>query len=206
MPLPQRLFAQEMLDVLCLWNLLELPLPHPGPSRPSSSLPLVFVSQFSGPSSKPGFPHGFRQERALPWAQSPSLCLLAGSCLSLHVSDSWGREPGVGMTIRSIRACGTKKELAVSALLEEANNKGTSQCRVRFGLGLTGAPTGKKSRGRKVRFGGVSASRRCVRTPAPCVPAAPLNFQRISRWLSGVTSSSGTRRAPVQDEHAGREA
>ena len=67
-------------------------------------------------------------------------------------------------------------------------------------MGLTGPPTGEKSRGRKVRFGGVSASRRCVRTPAPCVPAAPLNFQRISRWLSDVTSSPGTRRAPVKGE------
>ena len=103
MPSPQQLFAREMLDVLRLWNLLELSPPHPSPSRPSSSLPLVFVSQFSGPSSKPGFPHGSGQERALPWAQSPSLCLLAGSCLSLHVSDSWGREAGVEMRIRSIR-------------------------------------------------------------------------------------------------------
>ena len=67
-------------------------------------------------------------------------------------------------------------------------------------MGLMGPPTGEKSRGRKVRFGGVSASRRCVRTPAPCVPAAPLNFQRISRWLSDVTFSPGTRRAPVKGE------
>ncbi|KAI4582645.1 hypothetical protein MJG53_009196 [Ovis ammon polii x Ovis aries] len=39
------------------------------------------------------------------------------------------------------RACGTEKELAVSALLEQANNDAASQCGVRFGVGPTGAPT-----------------------------------------------------------------
>lgn len=53
----------------------------------------------------------------------------------------------------------------MSALLEQANNDAASQCRVRFGVGPTGAPTGKESRGRKARCGGVSAGRRCVRTP-----------------------------------------
>ncbi|KAM7240771.1 hypothetical protein CapIbe_008677 [Capra ibex] len=40
------------------------------------------------------------------------------------------------------RACGTEKERAVSALLEQANNDAASQCGVRFGVGPTGAPTG----------------------------------------------------------------
>lgn len=79
--LPQRLFAQEVLDVLHLWNLLELPPLHPGPSRLSSSLPLVSVSQFTGPSSKPGFPHGFGQEQALPRPSHPPC-----ACLLAHVS------------------------------------------------------------------------------------------------------------------------
>ncbi|KAG5205781.1 hypothetical protein JEQ12_019031 [Ovis aries] len=39
------------------------------------------------------------------------------------------------------RACGTEKELAVSALLEQANSDAASQCGVRFGVGPTGAPT-----------------------------------------------------------------
>lgn len=79
--LPQRLFAQEVLDVLRLWNLLELPPLHPGPSCLCSSLPLVSMSQFSGPSSKPGFPHGFGQERALPGPSHPPC-----ACLLAHVS------------------------------------------------------------------------------------------------------------------------
>lgn len=74
----------------------------------------------------------------------------------------------------------------MSALLEQANNDAASQCAVRFGVARTWSPTGKKSGGRKRGAEGVSAGRRCVRTPAPHVPAAPRDFQSLSRWLSGV--------------------
>ena len=85
---PQRLFAQGVLGVLCLWNLLELPPAAPWPISPLFLIRLLCSClSFQGPAQSQGFLMASGGSELFPGpGHPPCVCACStGSCLLLRV-------------------------------------------------------------------------------------------------------------------------